>query len=107
MMLAFFKSRSPRHRATRAGMSHTLTPREAVARHLFGEAVNWSSLDMADYDHSAALQADWLAEADRRIDPDHDIREWFGYTLVEWNALPAIVNVDKREQFFSVHGLAS
>lgn len=45
-----------------------MSPRQAVARHLYGEAVGWNRHAMADYDGgNAALQATWLAEADRRL----------------------------------------
>lgn len=45
-----------------------LSPRQAVARHLYGEAVGWMPYAMADYDGgNAELEATWLAEADRRL----------------------------------------
>jgi hypothetical protein len=94
--------------------AHDLTGREATARHLFGEAVQWSRLDMAEYDAEPYLQEAWLAEADRRIAGGRGVdiadlivlRHW-GYTPAEWNALPSLVQVDKRESFFQANGLAS
>jgi hypothetical protein len=95
-------------------MAHTLTGREATARHLFGEACQWSRLDMLEYDSSPILRGAWLAEADRRIAggdglgiPELLILRWYGYTPAEWVALPAIVKVDKRESYFQARGLAS
>jgi len=91
-----------------------LSGREATARHLYGEACQWSRLDMAEYDTKPYLQEAWLAEADRRIAggrgvdiPDLLVLRWYGYTPAEWNALPALVQVDKREVFFQAQGLAS
>jgi hypothetical protein len=91
-----------------------LTGREATARHLFGEAVQWSRLDMAEYDTEPCLQEAWLAEADRRIAggrgvdiPDLLVLRHWGYTPAEWNALPALVQVDKRESFFQARGLGA
>lgn len=45
-----------------------LSARDAVAHHLYGEAVGWDPVAMADYDDSALLQATWKAEADRKLD---------------------------------------
>jgi len=45
-----------------------MSPRQSLARHLYGEAVGWSRYAMADYDGgNAELEATWLAEADRRL----------------------------------------
>lgn len=45
-----------------------MTPRQAVARHLYGQAVGWAPDAMLDYDlGNAELEATWLAEADRRL----------------------------------------
>ena len=102
---------TPRYKAARPGITHVLSGREAVARHLFGESVNWSDTDMAVYDRSPYLQGGWLAEADRRIEhagsPDRHVAAHWGYTPAEWLALPGLVQVDKREQFFQAQGLAS
>jgi len=91
--------------------SPVLTGREATARHLFGEAVHWSRLDMLEYDNDARLRGGWLAEADRRIahagSPDRHVAAHWGYTAAEWLALPAIVQVDKREGFYQARGLGS
>jgi len=88
-----------------------LSGREATARHLFGEACQWSRLDMAEYDSSPVLRGGWLAEADRRIahagSPDRHVAAHWGYTAAEWIQLPALVKVDKREQFLQARGLAS
>ena len=91
-----------------------LTGREATARHLYGEACQWSRLDMAEYDSEPYLQEAYLLEADRRIAggrgvdiPDLLVLRWYGYTPAQWNALPALVQVDKREGFFQARGLAS
>jgi hypothetical protein len=90
-----------------------LSGREAAARHLFGESIQWSKLDMLEYDNSPALRGGWLAEADRRIAaPRLPLSEMFilrhwGYTPEQWTALPALVKVDKRESFYQAQGLAS
>lgn len=90
-----------------------LTGREATARHLYGEAVQHSRLDMAEYDSSPILRGGWLAEADRRIATptlsliDLMIARWHGYTPQQWAQLPALVKVDKRESYFQAKGLAS
>jgi hypothetical protein len=101
-----------RYRAARPDISRVLTAREAAARHLFGEAVQWSVLDMLEYDHTPYLQGAWLAEADRRIAggpvvaiPDLVVLRWCGCQPDEWNALPAMVKADKREQFFQSRGM--
>lgn len=44
-----------------------LTPREAVAHHLYGQAVGWERQAMADYDNSLELQNTWWREADRKL----------------------------------------
>lgn len=44
-----------------------LSPRQAVAHHLYGQAVGWAPDAMADYDASPQVQATWLAEADRHL----------------------------------------
>lgn len=44
-----------------------MSPRQAVARHLYGEAVGWAPVAMADYDDSLPLQAMWEAEAGYRL----------------------------------------
>ena len=99
---------------TRKPQPVVLTGREAVARALFSEKVQNSRLDMLDYDQSPRLQAAWLAEADRRIAggtgvdiPDLLVLRHWGYTPAQWNALPSLVQVDKRESFFQANGLAS
>ena len=90
-----------------------LSGREATARHLFGEAVQWSRLDLAEYDANPYLQEAYLLEADRRIATptlsimDLMISRWHGYTPQQWAGLPALVKVDKRESYFQVQGLAS
>jgi len=100
-------------RTTSPNLAHTLTGHEATARHLFGEACQWSRLDMLDYDSSPILRGVWLAEADRRIAgggvdiPDLLVLRWHGYTPAEWAGLPALVKVDKREGYFQARGLAS
>jgi len=102
---------SPRSRVKFTEVSPVLTGREATARHLFGDACQWSRLDMLNYDHDARLRGGWLAEADRRIahagSPDRHVAAHWGYTAAEWLALPALVQVDKRESFFQARGLAS
>ena len=104
---------SPRSRVKFTEVSPILTGREATARHLYGEAVHWSRLDMAEYDTSPMLRGGWLAEADRRIATptlslmDLMISRWHGYTPQQWAQLPAIVQVDKRESYFQVQGLGS
>ena len=103
--LAMFTTPPRKPRAT------LLTVREAVARHLFGEACHWSSLDMLEYDNDARLRGGWLAEADRRIAgqpiaiPDLLVLRHWGYTTAQWIQLPAIVKVDKREGYAQVMGL--
>ncbi len=87
-----------------------LTTREAVARHLHGEHVNWSAAKMADYDNFPARRIYWLVEADRRIAvapsiPDLLVLRWWGYKPAEWNALNSLVKADKREGYFQVRGL--
>ncbi|MGK3957853.1 hypothetical protein ACLKOZ_16875 [Arthrobacter sp. R4] len=91
-----------------------LTGREAVARHLFGEACHWSTLDMLEYDNTPRLRGGWLAEADRRIaggpkisTADADIAEWYGLTLTQWDGMSALAKVDKREGYAQARGLAS
>lgn len=113
LMAELFLKPQPRRRSPRPGMDHVLTGREATARHLFGEAVQWSRIDMAEYDTSPMLRGGWLAEADRRIAGHpiaiHDLlvlRHW-GYTPTEWVQLPGIVKVDKREGYAQALGLAS
>lgn len=105
---------SPRSRVKFTEVSPILSGREATARHLYGEACQWSRLDMAEYDANPYLQEAYLLEADRRIAgghcvdiPDLLVLRWHGYTPAEWNALPALVQVDKRESFFQARGLAS
>lgn len=44
-----------------------MSPRQAVAHHLYGEAVGWAPGAMLDYDASPLVQATWLDEADRRL----------------------------------------
>lgn len=44
-----------------------MSGREAVARHLYGQAVAWDATAMDEYDGSALVQATWLAEADRML----------------------------------------
>jgi hypothetical protein len=101
-------------RPARTPRPKLLTGREAAARALFAEAVQHSRLDMAEYDTSPMLRGGWLAEADRRIAggrgadiPDLIVLRHWGYTPAEWNALPAIVQVDKREGFFQAQGLGA
>ena len=90
-----------------------LSGREAAARALFGEAVQWSKLDMLEYDNTPARRDRWLAEADRRITAERlplsemfIMRHW-GYTPEQWVALPALVKVDKREIFYQAQGLGA
>lgn len=103
-----FTPSSPRRRSPRPGMDHVLTAREAVARHLFGEAVHWGTLDMLDYDNSGALQAAWLVVADRRIEhaksSDRFVAAFHGYTPEAWHALSALAKVDLRESFYEGNG---
>lgn len=89
-----------------------LTGREAVARALYFEAVQGSTLDMLNYDANAYLRGCWLVEADRRIAggpnvdlPDLLVLRWWGYTVAEWNALNSLVKKDKREHYSQVKGL--
>ncbi len=87
-----------------------LTGREAVARALYGEHVNWSAAKMADYDNFPARRVYWITEADRRIAsapsiPDLLVLRWWGYTPEQWTKLPALVQVDKREGFNQARGL--
>ena len=90
-----------------------LSGREATARHLYGEACQWSKLDMAEYDNSPLLRGGWLAEADRRIAgkpisiPDLLVLKHWGYTPDQWRQLPAIVKVDKRESYYAARGLGA
>lgn len=89
-----------------------LSGREATARHLFGEAVQWLLPAMLRYDTDPEWQAVWLAEADRRIAsapsiPDLLVLRHWGYTKEEWAALPAIVKADKREHFFQTQGMTA
>jgi len=35
------------------------------------------------------------------------ILRWHGLTPDEWDALPALVKVDRREEFYTARGLAS
>lgn len=51
-----------------------LSPREAVARHLYGQAVGWQWEAMDDYDTHPALRDTWLAEADRKLHPAGRLR---------------------------------
>lgn len=44
-----------------------LTGREAVARHLYGEACGWHWEDMSAYDHMPDLREPWLQKADQRL----------------------------------------
>lgn len=82
-----------------------LTGREATARHLFGEACQWSRLDMAEYDNSPLLRGGWLAEADRRIahaaSPDRHVTAHHRISPSEWDAMPALVKKDLREDFYA------
>lgn len=85
--------------------SPVLTGREATARHLFGEAVQWSRLDMAEYDTSPMLRGAWLAEADRRIaqasSPDRHVTAHHRIPAAEWDAMSSIVKVDFRESYYA------
>lgn len=45
--------------ATRPQPAQTKTERAAVARNVFGEAVQWSRLDLLDYDHNPARRKAW------------------------------------------------
>jgi len=35
------------------------------------------------------------------------VARWHGITPDEWDALPALVKVDRREEFYTARGLAS
>lgn len=114
ILAALFLKPQPRRRAPRTGVDHVLTGREAVARHLYGEAVHWTVVDMAEYDHDALLRGGWLAEADRRIaggsrisTADAEIAEWYGLTLTQWDGMSSLAKVDKREGYAQARGLAS
>lgn len=90
-----------------------MTGREAAARHLYGTTVRWDGDAMATYDASPLLRGGWLAEADRRIAAtplplsELLILRWWGYTPEQWAALPALVQVDKREGYAQAKGLAA
>jgi len=106
LMADLFAKPTPRPTAVPSG-------REAAARALFGESVQWSKLDMLDYDNSPARRDHWLTEADRRITAERlplsemiVLRHW-GYTPEQWTALPALVKVDKRESFYQAQGLGA
>jgi len=98
---------------TRQPQPAVLTGREATARHLFGEACQWSRLDMAEYDANPYPQEAYLLEADRRINAikphlsimDLQVARWHGYTPEQWAGLPELVKVDKRESYFQARGL--
>ena len=96
---------SPRSRVKFREVAPVLTGREATARHLFGEAVYWSRLDMAEYDTSPMLRGGWLAEADRRIahaaSPDRHVTAHHRISPAEWDAMPALVQKDLREAFYA------
>lgn len=51
-----------------------MSPREAVAHHLYGQAVGWAPQAMADYDASPVLQGTWLIEADIALHSAHGYR---------------------------------
>lgn len=111
-ILTMFTQPTPRRRAAAPWIDHVLSGREASARHLYGEAVRWDDAAMVTYDASPILRGGWLAEADRRIAgdpevsiPDLMVLRWWGYTPAEWDDLPALVQVDKREHFYQVRGL--
>ena len=104
---------SPPTSLARNARPAVLTGREAAARALFGEAVQWSKLDMLEYDNTPARRDRWLAEADRRINSERlplsemfILRHW-GYTPDQWTALPAMVRLDKREGFYQSQGLGA
>lgn len=101
---------SPPTNLARNARPALLTGREAAARAMYGQSVQWSALDMAEYDNNSYLQEAYLLEADRRIghasSPDRHVAAHWGYTPAEWLALPALVQVDKREGFFAAQGLS-
>lgn len=49
-------------------------PREAVAHHLYGQAVGWEPTAMADYDASPGLQRVWLVEAELKMQRRNRLR---------------------------------
>lgn len=92
-------------------LSHTLTGPEATARHLFGESVQWSRLDMLNYDRSPYLQSHWLFEADRRIeaarDRDRHVAAWHGKTPEQWEQFTPLKKRDMREAYYKAKGMAA
>lgn len=104
---------SPPTNLARNARPAVLTGREAAARALFGESVQWSKLDMLEYDNTPALRRDWITKADQRIDaPRLPLSEMFilrhwGYSPEQWTALPALIKVDKREGFYQAQGLGA
>lgn len=103
-----FTPPTPRRRSPRPGMDHVLTAREAVARHLYGEWVNWSDLHMAEYDNNPIWRDNWLIVADRRIEhaksSDRHVAAHHGYTPEAWHALSTLAKVDLRESFYEGQG---
>jgi len=71
--LAFFPMalrwarRRDREEPTSEPLSSVLPAPEALARHLYGEAVGWSREALEDYDHSELLQSEWRREAGFRL----------------------------------------
>lgn len=61
------RRRDAAERTTQEQQAPVLTGREAVARHLYGEAYGWNKLDMLNYDNLPAVREPWLQEADRRL----------------------------------------
>lgn len=92
-------------------LSHTLTGPEATARHLYGESVQWSRLDMLNYDRSPYLQSYWLTVADRRIeaarDSDRHVAAWHGKTPEQWEQFPALAKRDMRDSYAKAKGMAA
>jgi hypothetical protein len=88
-----------------------LNGREAVAYNLYGESVQWSRLDMLNYDHSPYLQSFWLRVADRRIwaaqHSDRHIAAFHGHSIEAWEQFSTLAKVDMREAYAKAKGMAA
>lgn len=66
-MIVLWAVRREAEDASSPPLSSVLPAREALARHLYGQAVGWDGEALEDYDHSPLVRRTWLREADRKI----------------------------------------